>query len=622
MQLPVHLLEDETICYPADVRLGKNESINSRLKLKPHTDLKAWNARREMLKEQILVSAGLVPMPARGAVNAVITGETVQDDLVIKNIRIETLPGFFLAANLYLPRRISGKIPAVLNPHGHWENHRFERTELCDVPARCASLARAGFAALTYDMTGRGDTRQIPHGFRSTELESWGISLLGIQLFNSIRCVDYLCSLDFVDAARIACTGASGGGTQTILLSAVDERIAAAAPVNMVSASMQGGCECEHVPGLRFDTDNTEIAALMAPRPMMLTGCTGDWTSEMPSVEYPAIHEIYSLYGAGERFQYFYCDSLHNYRKDVREAVVSWLIRTFMPEAYEGPISEEAFAVDEAALHVTYPADAKNFAQIMDAYVADRRRDAARLMDEQGGIERIRRALSLSFGTGKIGAAFVRGEETTREEGGYTLHSFMLGTEAGERVPARLVTRAGQTLDGARIALVVKDRTDSEFAALNAAGLLSEADAVLFVDPFLTGAYLNPYFAVGRNIEDGRDWKQGELDTDKHQQNSEGLMQFHRTDTALRVCDILMAASFCRSLGAKEVLLIGLGRRAAEAAVALALTEDVSRAWLEGAFVPQSGVPALSTGFYQPGLLGLGGFEAVRRAWRAQVQTI
>ena len=100
----------------------------------------------------------------------------------------------------------------------------------------------------------------------------------------------------FATAALIGATGASGGATQTFMLAAIDDRIQFSAPVNMVSAIMQGGGLCENAPNLRLDTFNVEIASIMAPRPMILVSATGDWTKNTPTEEFPAIRAIYDLY--------------------------------------------------------------------------------------------------------------------------------------------------------------------------------------------------------------------------------------------------------------------------------------------------------------------------------------
>ena len=145
-------------------------------------------------------------------------------------------------------------------------------------------------------MVGYNDTIQTPHDFGNPAEQLWDFGPLSLQLWNSIRVVDFLQSLPGVDASRIGATGASGGGTQTFLLAAVDDRIQFSAPVNMISAIMQGGGLCENAPNLRLDTFNVEIGAMMAPRPMIMIAATGDWTKNNATEEFPAVRAIYELY--------------------------------------------------------------------------------------------------------------------------------------------------------------------------------------------------------------------------------------------------------------------------------------------------------------------------------------
>ena len=170
---------------------------------------------------------------------------------------------------------------------------------------------------------------QIDHGYGGEREGLWGLSLMGLQLWNAIRSVDFLESLPDVDNNRIGCTGASGGGTQTFMLTAVDDRIKVSAPVNMISAHMQGGCLCENAPNLRLDTSNIEIGALMAPKPLLLVSATGDWTKDTPKVEYPAIRSIYAHFDAEDKVHEVQIDADHNYNKDSREAVYAWFGKWF-----------------------------------------------------------------------------------------------------------------------------------------------------------------------------------------------------------------------------------------------------------------------------------------------------
>ncbi len=284
----------------------------------------AWDARRSRVKQQVLTAAGLDPMPDRTPLNAQRFGKLERDGYTIEKVLLETWPGFFLGGHLFVPTT-PGKHPAVVPPHGHWNYGRLEHQPLASVPLRAANLARRGHVVFLYDMVGYNDTIQVPHSFHGRAETLWAFGPLGLQLWDSIRAVDLIASLPEVDVTRIGATGASGGATQTFLLAAVDDRIAYAAPVNMVSAYMQGGSYCENAPGLRLGISNLDIAAAFAPKPMLLTSATGDWTKHVPTEEYPAISRIYALYGAAGQLTQHQVDAPHNYNQATREHVYRFL---------------------------------------------------------------------------------------------------------------------------------------------------------------------------------------------------------------------------------------------------------------------------------------------------------
>ncbi len=256
-----------------------------------------------------------------------------------------------MTGNLYRPKNPQGRVPAILSPHGHWTYGRFENTPVASIPARAAGLARMGMVVFTYDMVGYGDSSRISHKFAEGHREGfdsntlWSVNLLGLQLWNSIRSLDFLQSLPEVDVERIGCTGESGGGTQTFLLAAVDDRVKVAAPVNMISAHMQGGSLCENAPNLRIDTNNIELAALIAPRPMLMISATGDWTANTLTVEYPAIKTIYRLFDADNHVHAVRIDAPHNYNRASREAVYGWFAHYFLGKSDKTPINEESISV-------------------------------------------------------------------------------------------------------------------------------------------------------------------------------------------------------------------------------------------------------------------------------------
>ena len=334
---------------PADRRLSEVRRGDQRYSMPRYPSRAAWEERKAHLRRQILTAAGLWPEPERTPLQPIRTGRVERDGYSVENVALQSRPGFYVTGNLYLPLNVGGPYPAILNPHGHSRKGRLEHSEIFSTPLRCISLARQGYAAFAYDMVGYNDARQIRHDFGSWPDWLWSLGALGLQLWNSRRALDFLLSLPEVDPARLGCTGESGGGTQTFLLAAVDERVTHVAPNVMVSAHFQGGCVCENIPNLRLDTFNVEIAAMAAPRPMILVSATGDWTRNTPTVEYPAIREVYALYGAEERLSEQQIEAPHNYNQESREAVYRFFGHWFKGLPSDTATREEPLTPPEEA---------------------------------------------------------------------------------------------------------------------------------------------------------------------------------------------------------------------------------------------------------------------------------
>ena len=320
------------------------------------TTRKAWEARAREIREQILVSCGLWPMPERTPLQPHIFGRIERDGYSVENVYFQTFPGFYLAGNLYRPLgKGRGPFPGIINPHGHSKAGRLNDAPDSSTPARCISFARQGMIAFAYDMVGWNDTHfsdapanrpfyEIHRQFATNRADLlWNISLMGLQTWNSIRALDFLAALPGVDPTRLACTGESGGGTQTYILGAVDDRLAAQAPVVMVSHTMQGGCSCENAPGLRVEYSNMEISAAAAPRPQLLVAATGDWTKDTLTVEGPAIQHIYQLLGAPDKLRYVRFDAGHNYNQTSREAVYDWFGRWLLKHPDPASLKEAPY---------------------------------------------------------------------------------------------------------------------------------------------------------------------------------------------------------------------------------------------------------------------------------------
>jgi dienelactone hydrolase len=338
----------------------------------------AWKPRAAYLREHVLASAGLLPLPEKTPLRPSVFGEVRRTDYTVSKVYFESLPGFFVTGNLYRPAG-DGPFPAILSPHGHWTYGRLENSALMSGPGRAINLARQGFVVFMYDMVGYNDSQQVPHTFSGPREYLWGLSLSGLQLWNSIRAIDFLETLPYVRRDAIGMTGESGGGTQTFLAAAVDPRIAVAAPVNMISLHMQGGCLCENPPGLRLETTNVEIAATIAPRPLLMISATGDWTAETLEKEYPAVRAIYELFGAADRVRAVRMTAEHNYNKDSREAMYDWMARWLQQAAPDVHRAERSFSPEPLSSLLVFhqralPSNAVDVAGLTDGWIAAAKR--------------------------------------------------------------------------------------------------------------------------------------------------------------------------------------------------------------------------------------------------------
>ena len=285
-----------------------------------------WNRRAEKIKKQIRDGAELADIP-QDDWNYPIKikhGEKHRiPDYSVENIALELKPEYWVYCNLYSPLSITGKIAAVLNPHGHWFNSGDYGRFRPDMQYRCASIAKMGAIAITWDMYGSGEDTQHKH--QSPEA-------LTMQTFNTIRILDFISSLSYVDTTKIAITGASGGGTQTFIASALDDRIDVSIPTVMVSAHFFGGCVCESGKPIHkhgdFETNNVEIAACFAPKPLLLISDGNDWTKNTPDVEFPYIQNIYKLFGAEKNVENaHFKNETHNYGFSKRQAAYKFLAK-------------------------------------------------------------------------------------------------------------------------------------------------------------------------------------------------------------------------------------------------------------------------------------------------------
>ena len=566
---------------------------------------KAWEARREQIRQQVLVSCGLYPLPPKTPLKTKIFGRVERDGYTIEKVYFQTYLGFYLAGNLYRPAKgvgysVSGvgenrpaiqgandkreantqhptpntQYPGILIAHGHWDAGRMADEPNGSIAARAITFARMGCVAFTYDMVGYNDTRQIPnHRTFGADREHWlwGVSLMGLQTWNSVRALDFLSSLPDVDKSRLAITGESGGGTQTMMLGAIDDRLAAVAPCVMVSHTMQGGCLCENAPGLRVDFSNMEIAASAAPKPQIMVGATGDWTSTMMTVEGPAVQTVYNLEAHPDNLKYVIFPFNHNINKTSRDAVYQFFGKVLLHDPNADHFTEPPYQREPVAdLRVfpdntPLPADAKTDVQLTQYLkeLGQQQLEKAKPHDQRNlaAFKRVyrpiwERTLNVEIPTPQ---QFISREHGARMEhaSGYNQSvSYLSRPGSAESIPLMLFTwNSGQRTVKKDVIVLLHPRGRAAFMeADNTPGplvkaLLAQGRNIAIADLFLIGERANPTAdTTRRKVADDF----GQFFT-----------TYNRTDTQERVQDIITVCAclhqvFDRASGKHTITLAGM----------------------------------------------------------------
>jgi hypothetical protein len=546
----------------------------------------SWERRAGFLRGQVMAAQGLVPMLPRTALEARVYGKVDRGDFTMEKVVFQSLPGHYVTGNLYRPKG-AGKHPAVLVPYGHWPNGRFMWVSDADIAkqiasgaekeangarsplqASCAMLARMGCVAFEWDLVGYCDSKGIEHqqGFLDADAVMRLQSFMGLQTWNSVRALDFVASLPDVDVTRMACTGASSGGTQTIQLEAIDDRLAATFPVVMVSMNMQGGCVCENAPLLRVGTDNVELASLFAPKPEGMAAAQ-DWTHDFETRGLPEMKAIWGLYGeagnvSGKFFPYPHNDNLHS-----RELMYNFMNDKFklgwpspVVEKVPEPLKPEQVSVWDGEHPV--PGDVAD-AKAVRAWMTRMSDEALGALEKQPLEYRrvVREALEAMVVDSPPTVMDLDGWMEKQAVGGVR-KGWIARRDSGEKVPVRVVSPEKATGVGVVWSGPVVGEDGKVLAEVQQ--LVDAGDYVLEVAAYGTGEFPS----------------RGDVAAPTTRKSSNppysGYFNgYNRTTMANRVHDLLTGIAFARTLpGVLEVRLVASGEAGPAAVLARALAGD------------------------------------------------
>ncbi len=593
---------------PPDQRRSQTRTNREGASFQPPASALAWRDRVMQLRQQLLVALGLWPMPTKTALNPKVYGKLPRDGYTIEKVVLETMPGFTLSGNLYRPAVSTGRVPGLLCPHGHWEDGRVNP----EVQQRCIRWAKLGCVVFMYDMVGYNDSKPFTHAFLNDRLRRWGFSLAGLQTWNSIRALDWLSSLADVDPARIGCTGESGGGTQTFLLTALEPRITVAAPVVMVSDSFQGGCVCENAAGLRLRTDNVEIAALCAPRPMILVGASGDWTAKTMTRAFPAVRGVYSLVGSTDRIEAAVFDFPHNYNQTSRNAVYAFMGRWLLGISDPASTREGEQQIEKAETLWTFdrshpaPANRKTPEQLEVDLVRQLGTAIESLAPFRTGPtawDAARRFLMVSL-KNRVGLVnpppeTIDHHEVRRlsQEGFTIVHSLIGRRQTGEAIP---VVRLIPNHPTGRLTVIADGRGKAALATAagqpsdTARALLATGQSVIGFDPLFVGESLDASKPVA------------------HRPDTAHFDTYNPSLAADQLQDLATVLSWARAQAdVREVSLIGQGLAGPQVLLARPLLQGIARTFADlNGWQDSDGSGPIPPALDLPGLFQFGGFKA------------
>ncbi|MHB1036508.1 MAG: alpha/beta hydrolase family protein [Pirellulales bacterium] len=328
-----------------------------------------WNSRRELYRRQLFEMLGLDPLPERTDLGAVVTGKVERDDFTVEKLYFQSRPRLYVTANLYLPKGLDKPAPAILYVCGHGpvKKNGISFGNKVSYQHHGAWFARHGYVCLVIDTLQMGEIEGIHHGTYREKMWWWncrGYTPAGVEAWNCIRALDYLQSRKEVDGQRIGVTGRSGGGAYSWWISALDDRIKASVPVagitdlenHVVDGTVEGHCDCMFTVNT-YRWDYAQVAALVAPRPLLLSNSDKDTIFPLEGVlrVHDQVRRIYRLNNAADKLGLLITEGPHSDTQDLQVPAFRWFNRF---------LKQDDSLVEKAAVPLFQPEELKVFAEL------------------------------------------------------------------------------------------------------------------------------------------------------------------------------------------------------------------------------------------------------------------
>ncbi len=472
---------------------------------KPPATRAEWDARRRDLRDNLQHAFG--PFPEKACpLEPKVLGVLQRDGYRVEKLIFQTMPGVWMTASAYVPDK-PGKHPALLAVHGHWRGARLDPA----VQKRCIGPAKLGYFVLAVDAFGAGERGLAKnlgeyHGeMVAATLLPTGMTLAGIQVYENMRAVDYLLTRPEVDAKKIAITGASGGGNQSMYAGAWDDRFGAVVPVcsvgNYQAYLGRACCMCEVVPGaLRF-TEEGGILGLTAPRGLMVINVTKDGVQfSIPEAKKSLAFAsgVYKVHDKPDSIRHTTFDWHHDYSQAMREALYGWLAKHLKGEGDGSPIPDPPMKTEDPEALRCFPGDTRpaDWMTIPKFAAAEGRRLlAARKIPKDAAAWRVDSIKLRSTLVEKVLGGYPKGPFESPGDQGKPATIFYQ-SEPG--IWLKATPRSGLQLDQGRLAIVL-DLDGEEKAAQSSIAKALDKDGwiVRTIDLRATGALAWPNDKIG-----------------------------------------------------------------------------------------------------------------------------